>query len=146
MNFIEESVKKIDILMDNIKNDAKRSKLLDLLDEIKYLSSVLWESERDYDGRKSKRDFFYITNKASNRSYLESVEKAAAIEEKRKPRKITNVEVEDMTDLQYVNPQEWEEPIRKKLLESKQIVDYLKPLLDSYTHWINWVKFLDRSN
>ena len=49
---------------------------------------------------KSKRDLFYITHKEQNRQHLEKLEA-----EKEKPKKISNVEIENMTDLEYINQQ-----------------------------------------
>lgn len=137
---------KIDLIMTNIKKDASRRQLPDLMDELVRLSSILAENKRDLDKRKSKRDYFYITKKATNRSTMEGMEKQQAKAEWRKPRKITNVEVEDMTDLEYVNPQKWEEKIRDTLEECRQNVSYIEPLIRSYFERCNWIKFLDRNN
>lgn len=115
---MKELLKKCDLLVSNIKSDTERRQLPDLGELLIKLSVKLSDAKSELCRRKSKRDYFYTITKEQNRQYLEELEA-----KKEKPRKVSNVEVENMTDLMYINPQK--EKIRDNLEEARQTVEYL---------------------
>jgi len=146
---MEKLLKKIDFLINDIEKDSNRTKLPELLKELIWLSVKLWENKRNLVSSKAGYERLFIYKKENCSQYLEKKYNDEYKEElktnpKAKKNRITNVEIENMVNLEMLNPQEWETDYLKDIEEAQWIIAYLDPIIKSYYEWINSIKFVDR--
>ena len=133
----------IDSLIDNIKNDTNRTKLPDLLIKLMELSKLYGEAKREFVKQKMAYEREYVMLKEQNRQTLEKMADAEFTKEleenkKAKKNKVTNVDIESLTDLELLG-------LKDKQSEPAMTVAYLEPLIKSYYEIVNGRKFIDKT-
>lgn len=135
-------LKEIDLIIDQIKNDATRSGIVGLWVKLIELSKMYAEAKQDYTRLKNKYENEFVMEKESFRWYFEDINNREYTKEletnpKAKKWKTTNVECETQAELKLIG-------LKREIEEPQLTMIYLEPLIRSYYEFINLVKFQDR--
>lgn len=130
-----ELIQEIDMLMDEIDNDTNKTHFPLFYRKIIELSQILGEAKRQLIATKNKYDREFVMKKEQRKQELERLQDIEAQkDEKYKKTKITNVEIENYTELELLS-------LKREQEEPAMTVAYLEPLLKWYEWWWNAVKF-----
>lgn len=135
---MDKIISNIDVIMDDIDNDANKTKLPELSREIIELQKICWDAERLFIKAKNKYENDLLMKKESWKSYLQKIEDDKFEKDnKYKKVRITSIEIQTQAELELL--------AIKKLIEEPQLdVVYLKWLILSYYDRIKSVKFTSK--
>lgn len=139
---MQELLKQIDDLIDNIKSDTTKSKLPELWQKLIELSNIYGKAKREYIRLKVDRDLLEPQLKEQIRQEFETEQarlESEMTEEQLKKYKRPKITVDEV-DTKMKLRAEYIANVKTRW-EQEELVAYLDPLVRSYYEYVNMEKF-----